>query len=183
MTVLRQTLATMIACGALLALVFAIVAGSSSQMIEHTIENSRSILSCFEEGARYVNAVRQATGRLPDSSPFTVSIPRGAGTRECQLFLDKPPFEGETASIFGPAPADAYLLSYWRGEWFEHYASWADRSTLVFEPRSYYLLGSGIADAAAGVLVALSLLAVARLVWRRPTTRCSGRTASGAPLS
>jgi hypothetical protein len=59
------------------------------------------------------------------------------------------------------------VLSYWLGESHAHYASWSKRSTLEFDPKKYYLLGSPLLDALAFFGAGLAALVLALFTWPR----------------
>ena len=65
------------------------------------------------------------------------------------------------------APTD-YVLDYWRGEWFEAYASQTGKMTLPQTHSEYYFTGSRMSDAVLWSLVTLFLfgLSVLAFVWK-----------------
>jgi hypothetical protein len=72
---------------------------------------------------------------------------------------------------FKEAPADRFVLSFWRGEWSECYAYPSGRTTLPMSVRAYLLSGLGV-DLAMHWLVAIS--AAWGAVRFRPRRRASG---------
>lgn len=161
------------------------ILGMSGGMIEDTIANSRKIEVMFLSVSSYVDNFREKEGRLPTASEFDswkLRQPDGVYSVR-NVYLDSPNNSEEIVRQFSRPSSGSYLLTYWRGEWFEHYASWAKKSTLVFDKRAYHVLGSSIADGFAAAGFGVVLLAFAGWLWRRPTMRPNGRAANGAPLS
>ena len=67
--------------------------------------------------------------------------------------------------MFGVPPNGAYLLSYWRGEWFEYYASWSQESTLVLDPTEYYIGRNRFLEAGLHIAMGAVLLVGASLLF------------------
>jgi hypothetical protein len=132
----------------------------SGKSIEHTLQNSREIEASFQKAKRFMDHFQTEKHRLPsvdefkawtDTFPFRPYTPNG-------MHLQHDRFSEEAVQKFGSPPSNAYLLLYWRGEWMEYYASWADRTSLEFDRSKYYLLKSRQADAAALALASLCVL-------------------------
>lgn len=125
---------------------FMVIGGDS---VDQTVQSSRKIESGFQDAANYINNFRDSNARLPTEAEFSqwaLHFPDSVDSpRHFDVWRsDRPP--REVIDKFGSAPKDSYFISYWRGEWMEYYASWVNRSTLILDPRGYYMLGSQFAD-------------------------------------
>lgn len=156
-------------------------------VVEHTIENAREIKQAFGQASVFVDGFIQSHNRLPTEQEFsawTSTQPEGVhSARTFQLLTSPSQFaDDEIVKKFGPPAPNSYLLKYWRGEWFEYYASWAKASTLELNPKSFYFFGRPIADGI--VLLSLGLLfaAFAKGAWPPPNPSFQ-RTAAGARLA
>jgi hypothetical protein len=120
----------------------------SNSLIDHTLENSREIQAAFGSTRTYVDSWIAQHGTLPTEAEFqawTAQQPeRVHSARFMELITGE--FPEEAIKKFGPAPAGSYLLSYWRGEWTEYFASWAHKSSLEFDRTRYFAFGSAFAD-------------------------------------
>lgn len=161
MRILRYIISFVFALATGLTLLFCV---TSIITVQHTIEHSRQIDAAFVQAAKYVDENVRATGAPPSPDDFE----RWAGASPSQLYgvngmrLDLPPYSHGFTSEHGHPPNNGYVLSYWRGEWEETYVSWTKKSSLTFEPSSYYLFGSAVAQSlfcllASAVLVFFSL--------------------------
>jgi hypothetical protein len=137
---------------------------ASNSGVESTIESSREIAATFGSAHAFVEGWRSDTGNLPTEAQFQqwasgqserVYGPHG-------LSYSTKTYPAEVAGHYGPAPPDAYLLSVWRGEWFEYDPSWSSDSSLIFDKSRYFFLRSATADAAAAAGLGASLLLMAR---------------------
>lgn len=133
-TALRKSLAAVTALGALYALLWAPLFAFSN--FEEIIIHNRKIAAAFDAGSDFVERFRQTQGRVPTDTEFH-----------------------EWAS----AQPGTYALEYWRGEWFEYYASWARASTLTFAARNYYISGSSTGDV---MIAVVPLFALGTLTWK-----------------
>lgn len=162
------------ACSALIGfacLCLAAVWGTSDRMIEETIANSHRIEALFKTTAAWVDDFKRRHGRLPAPSEleaWKATQPKGTFSVE-HVHLIPPGEAGDLSRPFAAAPPGAYVLSYWRGEGYEYYASWIPASTLMLEKRQYHITGSGILDGLVAAVVGALLIAAARRVW--PTRR------------
>ncbi|MEP6784226.1 MAG: hypothetical protein ABI898_00630 [Sphingomonadales bacterium] len=115
---------------------FAILAAFSGLMffisdggVDHTIENSKTILSQFEREAS--NGVSPA-----GNGPYQISV-TSIENAQC----DDTKFQNARKSA-----GDKVLLTAWRGEWTECYSPVSKISTLIFDRDAYSILGSATAD-------------------------------------
>jgi hypothetical protein len=141
-------------------LVTAVVAGlfvlvaSSDTMFDHTIDNSKEILSQFRRAAA---PGANTTG----SGPYQV-IQTPIEDAQC----DDAQFQ-KNRKLAG----DKVLLMIWRGEWMECYSSVSRTSTLTFDRNAYSVLGTLILDQIVfGAVCILSILAIVGVALRRPRT-------------
>ena len=109
---------------ALLGLVFLIdvVAGESS--INHTIKNNETIESDFQLAATFVEKFRHEHARFPTSAEFEAQFRGG----QYPVYVEMAGFSPGATELFGAPPRDAFVLTIWRGEWMEYYASWTKMS-------------------------------------------------------
>ena len=140
--------------------------------VQHTVANAREIEKAFVAASAFVDGFVQSNGRLstePEFSAWAATQPEGVHSARTFQFLTLPSqFPPEIVQRFGKPAPNSYLLQYWRGEWFEYYASWAKASTLELDPKSFYLLGSPIADGMALLVLAILIAVVAKGVWPPP---------------
>ena len=141
--------------------------------VEHTIKNAREIEQAFGQASVFVDGFIQSHNRLPTEQEFSAwaaTQHEGAhSARTFQLLTSPSQFsDEEIVQKFGPTTPNSYLLQYWRGEWFEYYASWAKASTLELNPKSFYFLGSPIADGIVLLVLGLFFAVVAKGIWPPP---------------
>jgi hypothetical protein len=142
---------------------------TGSASIERTIARSREIEAHLVETAKYLEAYSSKFGRLPSDQEAEVwkrqapdSALRGA------TWWSGPPFESEAVERLGapqPAHVNPYVISYWRGEWREYYASWNGKTSLTFESSSYYALGSRHKEVALDCALALLCVLASWRMW------------------
>jgi hypothetical protein len=102
---------------------------SDGAIVDHTIENSRTILSQFQKADSLgISQTGDAAYQV-----FAAAI----DDAQC----DKTEFQRERKSA-----GDKELLMVWRGEWMECYSPVSKTSTLTFDRSSYTMFGSFIAD-------------------------------------
>jgi len=140
--------------------------------VNHTIERSRTIETGFRDAADYIQNFQTTQDRLPSKSEFSEWSSRFPehvdSPRHFDLESRVDHFPEEVIKKFGPAKGGSYLLSYWRGEWTEYYASWANRSTISFDARRYYFLGSNFADVMSMVVLTGIFAILAIKTWPKP---------------
>lgn len=139
----------------------------SAPLIEETIQHNRLIDASFRRAAEFIEGFRQEHSRLPEQAEFeqwaagqpaSVYSPR-------YIELHAANFPQEAVDLFGVPPDGGYLLSTWRGEWTEYYASWTGKSSLTFDPSAYYVVGGPVYDATAVIVVFLALAFAAVRLW------------------
>ena len=155
--------------------------------VERTVANAREIERSFGRASVFLDGFFKSHSRLPTEAEFSawgVTQPQCVhGARTFQLLTAPSQFPSEITQKFGAPTPNSYLLQYWRGEWFEYYASWAKASTLELNPKSFYLLGSPIADGIALLALSLLVAVAAKGVWPPPNPsfqrtcakNCAGR--------
>lgn len=139
----------------------------SGALIDHTIEKSRIIEASFDQCVAYVEQFRQSQSRLPSTAEFAdwaSQFPARPYTPH-GMRLETSDFSAEVQKEFGAPSPNSYLLVMWRGEWEEYYASWAKRSSLVFDKRKYYAFGNKYVDSAAVVCLGGLFLFFAFKLW------------------
>jgi len=141
--------------------------------VEHTIANAREIERAFGEASAFVDGFTKSHGRLPaapEFSAWTATQPESVHSARTFYLLTSPSqFPDEIIQKFGKPVPHSYVLQYWRGEWFECYASWAKTSTLELDPKAFYLLGNPVVDGIALLTLGLLLAAIARGIWPSST--------------
>ena len=140
--------------------------------LEQTIEHSKVIERKFKVATSYINTYKLKTGRLPSSKEFkiwTSSLPSEpyASSSPKDIDFQIGQYSEDITKQFGQAPKDSYLLIYWRGEWDEYYASWADKTSLEFDESKYYMFGSKYLEGTVVVLIALLTFVCGWLIWRK----------------
>jgi hypothetical protein len=178
--ILRKVIASIFAVLALLSVVIAIIFGSSSRIVEQTIQNSHEISKSFSLASGFVERFKSEHGRPPYENEFSDWAKTQSGgvhsVQNMEIMYFQQQFPPEVIEKFGSPPIDSYIIIYWRGEWFEYYASWVNASTLEFEAKKYYLLGSALVDGLAIFSFSAILGVLARYIWPRTTQRSIGST-------
>jgi hypothetical protein len=153
--------------------------------VDKVIQNSREIENSFDKANAYIESFRKDHGRLPKWAEFdawkktqpdslygvrsitllgvpgVVHVSEGSACR----------YPPEAIKIFGPAPADSYLLDYWRGESSEYFASWAGKNTLIWDHGPYFVTGNSWLDTAAATGIAAMLIFCAVKLWPKGGAR------------
>ena len=166
---MRKTLSILIGIAAFIGIIVGILYTlGADKSVSETIEHSRSIEESFQKVIAFVETQKKATGRLPtldefnswvsQFSPNQVFSPKG-------IRLVDRSFPQEAVEKFGTPPLGSYLLVFWRGEWNEYYTSWANKSTLHFDPKRYHALGSGVADGVVITICSFLFLLLAIKIW------------------
>ncbi len=179
MKVLRLALASLALCvgtiASLIALLFALGPG-----VAETVEHSKELARTFNVAGEYVTSFKRQFGRLPSSQEFekwASSFPSRPYSSPNGMTLESPPFlNEELTKQFGTPPEGSYLLVYWRGEWYEYYAGWVNRTSLELDESKYYALGNKLLDAGAVFVFAVLALYCGYRIWPNRTFH---RTASG----
>lgn len=156
-------------CVAALAGVLACVAVFEVGSINHTVQNAHQIEAAFSEASAFVDGFAQSQGRLPteiEFSEWAATQPENVhSARHFQFIASSTKFPSEIIAKFGKPTDGSYIFQYWRGEWFEYYASWVKKNTLNLDPSSFYLLGSPLADGIAMLTISLLLGIIAKVIW------------------
>jgi hypothetical protein len=150
--------------GLILGFLYALTADNS---VSGTIGHSRSIEASFQKAIAFVENQKKVNGRLPTLDEFkswSEKFPDQPFSPKGIRFIESS-FPQEAIDKFGSPTSEAYLLAFWRGEWDEYYASWANKSTLQFDPRTYHVLGSGVADGAIVIILSALFLVMAIKLW------------------
>jgi hypothetical protein len=132
--------------------------GSIDRRIDHSIEKSRHIERSFKLAAKYVNDFKNRNQRLPTIQEFDLWIKNAPPDFDVgfgRLWLETT-IPDEAIKKFGPPTKDAFLIGFWRGEWYEYYASWVDRTSMEFDRSKYYFWGKKYAEMA--LFIGLAIL-------------------------
>jgi hypothetical protein len=99
-----------------------------------TNQRTQEIKDQFEIVTSCLDEIQSRESRLPTEAEFIVCDKRATAAPTKYLSLNGSDyrrfgyqisqFSAEVIERFGTPPANAYLLSYWRGEQFEYFASW-----------------------------------------------------------
>lgn len=156
-----------------LAALLTVLWGMSGRAIDETIQHSREIERSFALASTFVEGFKQSHGRLPSEAEFSAwadtQPDKAHGPKGMLLLTSQDRFPLEALRKFGSPGQAGYVIQYWRGEWFEYFASWANASTLEFDAKKFYLLGSPAIDGFAAFVVSVIAGFLARRVWPRPT--------------
>jgi hypothetical protein len=143
----------------------------SNALVANTINNSRKIETVLSAGKHFVDSWALEYGRLPTADEFKAwsskqqQLPGLYDPRELIFKTDN--FPDDVIKKFGPPHPGSYLLSLWRGEWDEYYASWMERTSLVFQKSAYFVSGSALSDSAILAVAGICFLFAGRWLWRR----------------
>lgn len=126
--------------------------------VPDTLRHGREINQSFASASSWVASFSREHGRLPSSWEFK----RWAAVKEpkqpfgvSSIEIVRPStLPAEVVASFGHPVASGYVLSLWRGEWFEYYASWRQASTVDTSKTLYYVTyGGGLGLAIIGLLL------------------------------
>jgi hypothetical protein len=166
----------MVGAFSILAVLLAVLWGTSGRGIDETIQHSREIERSFAFASAFVEGFKRGQGRLPNEAEFSAwadAQPDNAYSPKGMLLLTSPDrFPPEVLQRFDSPSQSEYVFQYWRGEWFEYFVSWANASTLEFDARKFYLFGGPVTDGLAALAASIVLGFLACRLWpRRATAR------------
>jgi len=166
MNFLRMICAVVLAFPAGLFLLLAITA-FSGKTVKDTIEHSRQISVSFNAASEFVEDYRQQNNRLPDVTEFAAWASKYPQHRFLPSGIQfvVGPFPRMIEEEYGPAPAQGYMFTYWRGEWDEIYVSWTRQSSLEFDESKYFLLGHRLAESAIMFSIFGALVVIIIKLW------------------
>ena len=152
----------------LIALVFGLLAEGKEYSIDRTIEKSQRLDRQFNKSAVVIDDFRQTHGRQPTPDEFEAIAPKGRGDLY-EISLKPGGFDLciRDNATFSRIGQDEYVLTAWRGEWFECYAPAKRKSTLLLNPNAYTLLGRHWLDTAFFLVIASLCFAVSIRLWIR----------------
>lgn len=109
--------------------------------LREDVEENREIVSTFEAAAAYAHAHQAARGRLPTGD----ELRRWGEGQELGWSASSLSIGGEGCGQEGfvAAPGDRFVLSVWRGEWFECFASPSGRHSLPMSVGAYLTVSGG----------------------------------------
>jgi hypothetical protein len=143
---------------------------ASQSLLDHTVENSRTLDRQFKHAALQLQRFRKGAGRPPNESEFT-SLPAANQGRYHIEFMPNGFDQCDSQTeAFRSIPRGTYVLIAWRGEWWECYAPASGRSTLLLNASDYTSSGSQMADGVILMTIAVGLASfvwIGRVPWRR----------------
>jgi len=165
---MRKALSSFVGLGAVLWLLLGLgFSLGSGAIIESTIEDNRAIEASFQKTAAFVEQFRRDHSRLPNDDEFKDWSGRQPFANYSPIYMEllTDKFPEGVVENFGAPPTLGYVVSYWRGEWNEYYASWTEKSSLIFDASEYYVLGSPAIDAATVIAIFAMLCFAAVKLW------------------
>jgi hypothetical protein len=165
-----------------LSLLSAFLTIMNSSMAENTIQHSREIEKSFALTSTFVENFKAVHARLPNETEFSAwanTQSHIAYLTGMELETSQDKFPQEVREKFGRPLQGGYVIKLWRGEWYEYFVSWANASTLEFDPKKYYLLSGPIIDDLVGFASSIIFGFMAYFLWPRPTDA----TADRAPVA
>ena len=157
MRIARSALEITIFLTALVATLIAAVLILSIGMVPHTVKNGNDIDAAFLKASEFINQRIQSTGRTPQKIEFN-EWRSSQGLWASRIELTRASASGsEIQARFGTVPADAYVLSMWRGEWSEYYVQ--GKGSTVDSASGLYLSFIGRALGACGLSATLWIIA------------------------
>jgi hypothetical protein len=156
---------------ALLAIVF--ILGAFSGIAQDTIQNAREISKSFSFASGFVERFKSEHGRLPYENEFSEwakTQPENISLHNMEIIYFQQQFPPGVIEKFGSPPINSYIIEYWRGEWFEYYASWVDASTLELDVKKLYFLGlPPFIDSLALFILSVLFGVISIYLWPRKT--------------
>lgn len=138
-----------------------------------TLEHDKQIDGAFLRASSWVSDFKLKNGRLPanrELAAWSMTQKQSFWLQSIELVSDSRHFPAEAKKAFGIIPSEGYLLSLWRGEWNEYFASWTKTSTIGD-------VKDAVLFVVQGVVGSLLLFALSFILWRyrRPTLHSRGR--------
>ena len=161
----RRTVAILLG---LIALWLGLLGLPHDSSVEHTIKKIQRLDRQFKKSAVVIDDFQQAHGRQPTPAEFEAIAPKARGDLY-DISLKPGGFDlcVRDNAAFSRVGQDEYVLTAWRGEWFECYAPAKRRSTLLLNPNAYTLLGRHWLDTAFFLVIASFCFAVSIRLWIR----------------
>jgi hypothetical protein len=130
----------------------------------------RRINMVFTQASNYVRDFENVQGRLPLQSEFADWVNAQSHAERGTIFLRDVSYQlgippQELVDAMGAPVTSTYYLSLWRGEWFEYYAPWVQRSTIEPSDLKWYLtthffMGAVFLTIGVGLLLLCRVLAL-----------------------
>lgn len=115
----------------------------SATSIKKTINKNIVIEKLLSTSASYINDFYSENRRYPTTSEYEVwatTQPKNIyDPKNIRLTIDETQYPPEILDRFGVPGENSYVLALWRGEWFEYYVSWKNKTTLTFNSKDYEL--------------------------------------------
>lgn len=135
-----------------------------------TFKKNREIEISFQAAASFVDGFLAEKSRLPSAGEFaewrSQFSPRPYTPKGMELVQG-----GEISALvekeYGKAPANGYVIWYWRGEWEEVYVSWAKSSSLQMEMSKFYSFNNRFWQSVAFLVALMAIVAIGWYVWPR----------------
>ena len=144
-------------------LLAALFKGGSEGSVDYSLSKSQEIEKIFQYTASKAIDFKREKGRYPDVNEFESWNEElaefGLYGEIMDYHIDTYP--KEALAKLGPPESNGFVLSVWRGEWFEYYTSWSRRCTLPKDKSDYYMTGSSIKDILSLTGLAIVLFGVA----------------------
>ena len=145
------------AAAVFVALLLTVLSGVQLALVPHTVENGEEIYSAFAASSNFIKSFQEANQRLPNEVEFESwkAKQKGATPRIASVKITAAnvlPLNAQR--LFGTPPANSFALSLWRGEWYEHYAAWSQKST-IDSPFWLYVAAIGLLSISAFLTVVL----------------------------
>jgi hypothetical protein len=145
------------AAAVFVALLLTVLFGVQLALVPHTVENGEEISNAFAASSNFIKSFQEANQRLPNEVEFESwkAQQKGASPRIASVKIiaaNELPLDAQR--LFGTPPANSFALSLWRGEWYEHYAAWAQKST-IDSPLWLYVVAIGLLSISAFSTVVL----------------------------
>ena len=144
---------------------------SSTKIVGHSLENSKSINLVFLKAKSFIDNYKTEKNSYPSAHEFkewSLSLPEDNDLyySVSRLNYSQNNYPEEAIDLFGkPTTKNHYLLFLWRNEWFEYYPSWKEKGTLPSSISDYYYFDSMSKDVSASLLLSFILALIAWLVY------------------
>ena len=147
-----------------------------SSLILHSIENNNKIEQVFLEARTYIDNYKSKNKAYPSVQEFNnwaSSLPnKSSGYSIIELSYSLGNYPEEVISIFGePSTNQHYLLSFWRGEWFEYHASWNEKGALPKDISDYYHFGTEAKDVSVFLFLSFVLVIMAWFIFPKSSKK------------
>lgn len=132
---------------------------NSNQIIEIDSDN----LNLINTADIYINMYYAKNSRLPDAQEVSLWMNKNNDHYEGRGYsYRKAPFHENLDTALGIPPKDAFILSYWDGDFTVDYASWFGNRKQAYIPDSeFFKWGSQLADCA---ILFIAIIVIIRMM-------------------